>query len=507
MSIKSLIFIVFVLIVICIYYLLQKTNRQKYVLLAASIICMVSMSSVAAALLIILLSLAVYWIAFQIEKQIRKNGGKVSRQAKYWFLCGAVLDIGLLLYFKFFKSTYVLLQTILAAGHITIADLIVPVGLSYYTLALYAYLSDIYHKKYEAEKDYPVFLTYVMYFPAIIEGPVNLYKKLVPQLKEQHTFDESKVIMGLQRSLWGYFKKVVIADRIGILVMGILQDEAAVGPLIFYAMVLYSFQIYTDFSGGIDVIMGISEILDIKLTENFRSPLISSSVTEYWQRWHISLGEFMEKYIYYPIVLNRRVMKFSKKISNKYLSRAFSATLASVIVFIIVGIWHGTGWNYVVYGMYQALFVSTAVLLAPFYKKMKALLRVNDQNISWKIFTVLRTFIILVFGRMLIKASNLQQTWMLLKKMFSDFNPHALFDGTIYSYGLDIKNVYLMYSCILLIIIVDILHEMGVHFRELLMKQSIVFRYIVYYIVIFSIIVFGIYGPEFNAASFIYQAF
>ena len=133
--------------------------------------------------------------------------------------------------------------------------------------------------------------------------------------------------MGIQRSVWGYFKKLVVADRIGILVMGILQDENAVGPVVVYALILYSFQIYADFSGGIDVIMGISEMLDISLTENFRSPLVSTSVTEYWQRWHISLGEFMEKYIYYPIVLNRNVMKFSKKIPGKYISRAFSALL------------------------------------------------------------------------------------------------------------------------------------------------------------------------------------
>lgn len=507
MSIQSLTFLFFVLVVFCAYYLLEKTGFQRYVLLVASLVCMASMSSISATVLIGLLALAVYAIAVKIEKLIRENGGKPPKAARSWFWAGAVLDIGLLLYFKFFKNTWFILQKFLETGHITLADLVVPVGLAYYTLALYGYLSDIYHKKYEAEKDFALFLTYVTYFPAIIEGPINLYKKLAPQLKERHAFDETKVVLGLQRMLWGYFKKVVIADRIGIIVMGILKDETAVGPLLFYAMVLYSFQIYTDFSGGIDVIMGISETLGIRLAENFRSPLVSGSVTEYWQRWHMSLGEFMEKYIYYPIVLNRRLMKFSRKIKNKYLSRAFSATLASIIVFIIVGIWHGTGWNYVVYGMYQALFVSTAVLLAPFYKKMKTFFRIDEKTFGWKLFTILRTFVILVFGRMLIKAADLKQAGQLLTRLFSDANPHALFDGTIYQYGLDIKNVFLMYGCILLIIIVDILHEKGFHFRELLMRQGIVFRYLVYYIAVFSIIIFGIYGPQFDASSFIYQAF
>ena len=149
-------------------------------------------------------------------------------------------------------------------------------------------------------------LVYVTYFPAIIEGPINMYKKLMPQIKARHAYDWDRMIRGLMRSLWGYLKKMVIADRIGILVMGILQDEAAHGATILFALVVYSFQIYADFSGGIDVIMGISEVLGIELAENFKSPLISKNVTEYWARWHKSLGEFMEKYIYYPIVLNRK---------------------------------------------------------------------------------------------------------------------------------------------------------------------------------------------------------
>lgn len=507
MSIKSLSFLMFVFVVFCFYYAVKKVKLQQMVILIAGIFCMISMSNIVATITVALLVLCVYAIAIHIETLIQKNAGTVTLAVKGWLMLAVFLDIGMLLYFKFFKNTYLLIQKLFAAGNITLAELIVPIGLSYYTLAMYGYLMDIYHKKYPAEKDLLLFLTYVTYFPAIIEGPINLYKKVAPQFREQHFFDKDRVVMGMQRCLWGYFKKVVIADRIGILVMGILQDDKAVGVLLFYAMILYSFQIYTDFSGGIDVIMGISEMLDIKLTENFKSPLISSSITEYWARWHISLGEFMEKYIYYPIALNRNVMKFSKKIPNKYLSRAFSSALASFIVFIIVGIWHGTGWNYVVYGLYQAIFVAGAVLFTPFYKRMKSVLHIDDKTFGWKLFTVLRTFIILVFGRILIKSADMHGVGIFLQRLFADANPHALFDGSVYQFGLDYKNVFLIYACILLIIVVDILHEKGVHFRQLLMQQGIVFRYLVYYTAIFSIIILGIYGPEFHSADFIYQAF
>lgn len=507
MGIKSLTFILFVLGVIIIYYLLQNTKFQKYFLLMASVVCVTCMTNLYGTFMIVLLALTVYLIAGKMESLIRKNDGRIDGKVRMLFWLGVLFDIGLLLYFKFFKSTYYLLQEVLEARSISVPDLVVPIGLAYYSLALYGYLWDIYHKKYEAEKHFLLFLSYVMYFPAIIEGPVNLYKKLMPQLKKQHSFHEQTVMMGLQRSLWGYFKKMVIADRIGILVNGILQDEAAVGPILFYALVLYSFQIYTDFSGGIDIVMGISEALDIKLTENFRAPLVSKSVTEYWQRWHISLGEFMEKYIYYPIVLNRKVMKFSKKIPVKYLSRAFSATIASVIVFTLVGIWHGTGWNYVVYGMYQAFFVASAILMAPVYKKVREVLRFDEKTVGFQLFAAIRTFIILTFGRMLIKAPDLSSAIGLLKKMFADLNPHALFDGSIYGYELDVKNVYLIYFCILLILVIDICHEKGIHFRQILMKQNIVFRYAVYYAAVFSIIIFGIYGTKFNVSDFIYMGF
>ncbi len=329
-------------------------------------------------------------------------------------------------------------------------------------------------------------------------------------VKKAHRFDCDRAVKGLQRSLWGYFKKAVIADRIGIFVSGVLSDENAEGFVLLWAMIIYSLQIYADFSGGIDVIMGISEILDIRLPENFKAPLVSKSVTEYWQRWHISLGVFMERYLYYPIVLNRRIMRLSKKIPDNYLRKVCPAVSASAAVFVIVGIWHGTGWNYVVYGCYQAVFVTGAVLLGPCYKKWKKNLHIDDSCISWRIFQILRTFLILTAGRYFIRADNLSHAAKLLGRTFQKLSwqgIHVLFDDSLLSYGLDHKNLMLMYMGAVLIILVDVLHERNIHFRELLMKQDIVFRYAVYYALLFGIIIFGVYGPGYDSASFIYQGF
>lgn len=505
MGLKSIQYLVFVFIVVLFYFLLQKSNHQKYVLLISDLIFIYMVSNKATLLLILLLCGSIFFIA----KQIRKNiDNKRMTLTKIWFWFGFAVDIGLLCYFKFFKNTWLILQEISRSHGYDLQTLIVPIGLSYYSLVLLGYLIDVYHKKFEPEKNILDFINFVLYFPSLFQGPFNLYKKLSPQLKENHIFNYDKFIYGLQRILWGYFKKIIIADRIGIIVSGIFGDEAASGIIIFYAFVIYSFQIYADFSGGIDVIMGVSDILGIEISENFRNPLVSKSVTEFWGRWHMSLGAWMEKYIYYPIVLNRNMMKLSKRINNNYMSKVFSASIATFVVFILVGIWHGTGWNYMVYGLYQSFWCTLAVLLGQFYKKAKKKVKLDENCISWKIFTILRTFNILVIGRYFSRAGSLEQAIDLLRRTFvKKVNIYKLFDGSLYNYGMDYKNFIIMYLGIILLIIVDILHERGIRFRQLINKQDIVFRYFIYLATLFAIIIFGIYGREFNQSSFIYQGF
>ena len=505
MELKSLAYLIFVIITIIAYFAsCRKQSAQRLVLIIANLLFIVLAADVRSLCIILILVTFVYFMGIFIGNAVSKKEKKKS-QVLMWF--GVIFVIAVLCYFKFFRESFEIIRTAFLENGFEIAELITPIGISYYSLTFIAYLVDVYHKKYAAEKNYLDFLVFITFFPSIIQGPIGLYKTVAPQFKEAHYFDWDRAVRGLQRLLWGYFKKIVIADRIGIIVLAILKDDGATGFLIFWAMVLYSFQIYTDFSGGIDVIMGVAEILDIKLIENFKAPLMSKSVTEYWARWHMSLGAFMEKYIYYPIVLNRSVMKFSKKIKNSYLQKVFSATLASIIVFVIVGIWHGTGWNYVVYGCYQAIFVSSAVLLGPLYKKWKAALKIDDASVTWQIFATVRTFIILVFGRMLIRAKDLTQAMELYAKTFRKWNPEVLFNGTLLRYGLDYKNYYLMIVCIVIVIIVDVLHYRKVKIRELIMQQDVVFRYAIYFVAIFAIIIFGIYGAEYTSASFIYQGF
>lgn len=500
MTINSLPFLACIIVILFFYFLFQKTPVQKYVVLLADFFFLYQLSGISGVVIGTGLVLLIYGFALGVESLVQK---KEKKKAKSLMLVGVALDLFVLLYFKFFTFAWDHLKE---AKGLTF-DLLAPVGLAYFSLSLIGYLVDVYHKKYPAETNPIDLLSFSLFFPAIIEGPFGFYKVLSPQLKERHTFEYGRFVRGLQRILWGYFKKVVIADRIGIFVMGILRDEESAGLLLFLSMVFYSFQIYTDFSGGIDVIMGIAEIMGIELHENFKSPLVSKSVTEYWARWHMSLGEWMEKVIYYPLVLNKKIMAFSKKIPNKFFSKAFSATIASIIVFVIVGIWHGTGWNYVVYGAYQAVFVAGAILMKPVYDKMKSLFGIKEDDFGYRQFQVLRTFVILVFGRYLIKSSSLTQAIDLWKRTFTKWDFTLIYNGRLLEYGLDRRNFYLMLALILLVIIIDILNDKKIYVRDLLANSNIVCRCLVYVTVLLLIVVFGVYGKEYGATSFIYAGF
>lgn len=493
LSLKSFSFLFYVMIFVIIFFLLQKTKFQKWFLLVADLFFMFVMSGFQGLLISVIVCAIVYITAINVSKYRKVNKSK----ATLFFYIGIVSDLGALLFFKYFKVAYESINKIInSSSDITMLNILAPIGLSYFSLSIAAYLLDVKHGKIKPETNFFDFLSYTLYFPAIIEGPFNLYKNLAPQLKENHFFNTHNLQLGCERILWGYFLKNVIADRVGILVNAILKDESAVGLTIFMAMFFYSFQLYADFAGGINVIMGISEILGISLPENFKSPFVSKSITEYWQRWHMSLGTIMEKYVYYPLVLGKTMRNLSKKIKNDYFSKVFAATAANFLVFILVGIWHGTGWNYVVYGLYQAFFTSMAILCKPVYVKLKSICHINENSLTWNIFTIARTITLLIFGRLLIKASDLHEAGRFIRRMFSSFNPYILFDGTLSAYMDNLREYYLVLIGVLVLFTADILCDRGFKFRNWLNSKDFIFRYSVYILVFFVIIILGVYGEN-----------
>lgn len=426
----------------------------------------------------------------------------------------AVLNLGILgvvKYSNFFIENVNALLVRTDTMPLPVVNFLLPLGISFYTFQSMGYLIDVYRGKYEPDKNLFQYALFVSYFPQIIQGPISRHNDLAHQLYEPHKFDYQRLTFGLQRAVWGYFKKMVIADRIAILTDTVFTNYIYYeGFTVILAVLFYGVQIYSDFSGGMDIICGISEALGIDLIENFKRPFFARSVAEFWQRWHITLGVWMREYVFYPLAMSKPFSKLSRKLREPFgptVAKILPTSLASFIVFLLVGIWHGAAWKYVVYGFYQAVFVSSATLFEPFYAKCRVRFKINTDRYSWRIFQVLRTLFVVSIGRCIAHASTLTSAIFMLKASFSRFNPWIFFNGSLYQLGLGAKDFGLMLITIVFLFIVDAVQERGIHIRKKISEQNIAIRWAVYYIGIFAIIIFGIYGPGYDARSFIYQGY
>ena len=393
------------------------------------------------------------------------------------------------------------------------ADFLLPLGISFYTFQSMGYLIDVYRGKYSAERNVLKLALFTSYFPSILQGPINRHDELAGQLYAPHKFSGRRFREGILRMLWGFFKKMIIAERAAIIVnevFGGFEQHRYAGFTIFVAALLYGVQLYADFAGGMDIVFGASELFGIRLRENFRQPYMARSISEFWQRWHISLGGWMRDYVFYPIALSKPFAKMQKNLKKKvnpYFGKVFPSFLASFLVFILVGIWHGANWKYVIYGIYHATFVSTETLFEQPYAAMRRLCRIRENASGWKLFQMVRTLFIVSIGRYCDVAPDAGTVFRLLRATFSKFNPWIFFDNSLYELGLDEKNFGLLISMILLLAAVDLVNERGKTLRGVIAAQQLPFRWAVYLAAVSAILVFGMYGPGFDMASFIYAQF
>lgn len=390
------------------------------------------------------------------------------------------------------------------------ASVLVPLGISYYTFSLISYLADVYWKKDKAEQSFFRLLAFTVYFPKILQGPISRHKELAPQLFEGHSFDYTRFCFGLQRMVWGYFKKLVIADRLALFVNTVFGDIAAeTGAHLLVAAVFSAVQLYCDFSGCMDIACGFSECLGLKLAENFDHPFFSKSAAEFWRRWHITLGTWFKDYIYMPLAISPKLLGVSKKLRDRFgarASRAFITIVPLFAVWMLTGLWHGTGWNYVAWGLYWGALIICSTVFAQEYKKLAELLHINTETGSWQIFRMVRTFCLFLISRIITAPGDLAKSGLIFKRILTAFHPEGFFDGSLYTLGLDRPNFLFALVTIFILWAVSMLQEKG-SLREQIAKSNLVFRWAIYYLAVFSIIIFGIYGPGYDAASFVYMHF
>lgn len=525
MAFTSVTFLIFLSVVFLVYFLVPKKMQWKVLLLASYIFYWTS--SIKLSVFLILSTVTTYLGAIQIERTYEKlkikkqeENSKEARNlakknAKRWVAITLIINFGILIllkYFNFFADNIQGVYDLLGMNRtIPRIGLILPLGISFYTFQSIGYIIDVYRKKIRSEKNIFKYALFVSFFPQIIQGPISRFDQLAHQLFEGHKFDYIQFKYGIQLMLWGYFKKMVIADRAGFLVDTIFNNYSEYSGLYYgIATVFYCIQIYGDFSGGIDIVRGISQSLGIDMVENFKRPYFAKSVSEFWKRWHITLGTWMQDYVFYPLALSRPFGKIGKKARKRFggfIGKQLPASIASLIVFTIVGVWHGSSWKYVAFGLYHGFFILSSSLLAPIYSKLIDKLKIDTSTFSWGLFQILRTFFITAVGRFFSRGISFKVSMHMMISAFRDYNPWILWDGSLLELGIDLPNMMLLFMSLLLLFTVSVFQEKGYHLRETLAKQHIVFRWIVYYAAIFAILIFGIYGQGFDKTDFIYQGF
>lgn len=384
-----------------------------------------------------------------------------------------------------------------------------PVGISYYTFSLVGYMADVYWRKEKAEKNICKLLNFTLYFPKLLQGPISKYRTIAEQLNLGSKFSYRQFCYGLQRMLWGYFKKLVIADRLNIVTTAVFgKPEYYHGSVLLVAAVLSAVQIYCDFSGYMDIALGVSEVFGVQLEENFKRPFASRSVAEFWRRWHITLGVWFKDYVYMPITISPRLIQFSGKIRKKYGKRTGKAVMTIVplsVVWLLTGLWHGTGWNYIAWGIYWGTIILISSVFAEEIKKLNGFLHIDTEKESFKRFQQIRTFFLFVIGRIITVPGDLKTSWQIFKKIPMNFGPWELCDGTLLRLGLDWPNWVVAALAIFLLWKVSNMQERSIGVRDTIASQNIVIRWSIYYLAIFAVLIFGIYGAGYDASAFIYM--
>lgn len=373
------------------------------------------------------------------------------------------------------------------------AGWIVPVGVSFYSLQMAAYLTDVYRGKIDAQRNPLKFLLFVSFFPQIIQGPVPRYEQLGEQLFGGNRYDDRNIIKGIQLILWGFFLKLMIADKAAVVVNTVFDNyERYEGLYILVAAVLYSIQLYTDFLSCVTLSQGTAQLYGISLVNNFDHPYFSTSIQEFWRKWHMSFSFWLRDYVYIPLGGNRKG-KFRKYVNL-------------VLTFAVSGIWHGGNLRFLFWGILHAVYQIGGGFTYGVRNRLYEQAGIKADSWFRKGIKMITTFYLVMIGWIIFRAERLKAGIWMIWSMFRKFNPWILFNDSLFKLGLDWKEWAVLLVSVAVLAIVSFL-QCRFELREKILEQNIVVRWAVYLIAIWAIWIFGTYGYGFNAQDFIYGGF
>lgn len=482
-------FLIFFPIVVLVYFVIPKRIQHIW-LLAASYYFYMCWNAKYAILLLFVTT--VTYVCGRILDRLTKD-----RYRKIIVALCVAGNLSVLFVFKYLNFLIDTLNGILAGINVELVipehDLLLPVGISFYIFQALSYTFDLYRSQVKVEKNFLRYALFVSFFPQLVAGPIERSRNLLKQVNEEHSFCFERMREGLLVMMWGFFLKLVIADRAAVVVDCVYNDYSTYGGLyLLIATMLFAVQIYCDFAGYSTIAVGAAEILGFRLTENFAQPYLAESVAEFWRRWHISLTSWFRDYLYIPLGGNR------KGKLRKYCN--------IMIVFLVSGLWHGAEWSFVVWGGLNGIYQVLSECFKPVREKIIKLLKLTPDLQGNRLAKVIGTFVLVDFTWIFFRADTIQDALQIIKSIFTVHNPWILFDFSLYELGLDRANFCLMLLAIAILFAVDILKKKGYSICRIVLEQDWWFRWTFYLAAFFFVVIFGLYGTNYGS-SFIYFQF
>lgn len=481
MSILSIYFLAFLVILIALYYSLPR-SFSPYVILAGSVFFYAHFDYRYSVLLSGSI-VCTYLGAIGIAK------AKSITSKRLILSTVLILNIGLLFYVKFAQYLIDIAHNFLNTPSITVS-VIVPLGIAFYTLQICGYCIDVYRGKYSPEYNIFKYASFASFFPLIMQGPISRYDQLSPTLfaaRDRSKFYDN-LTSGSQLMLWGFFKKLVIADRAALLVNAVFDNyHEYSGITIIIAILFYTLQIYTDFSGCVDICKGAAKTFGIEVMENFKQPYFSTSIQDFWRRWHLALSSWLKDYVYISLGGNR------KGTLRKYINL--------VIVFLVSGLWHGVGVHYIVWGLMQAFFQIVGAVTLDFRKNLCKALNINRESKGFKAYQWLITFVMINLSWLVFRADGTMVAVNMVKSIFASSGTAELFPAI--SKG----DVLVLAIATLVLAVIGYYREKGYSIRNAVASRPLAVRWCAYYGLFLIVLILGVYGPGYSDSAFIYMNF
>ncbi len=531
MLFTSYAFLGFVAVLFLLYYIVPR--RWQWGLLLGASYLFYALAGTEYLAYILVTTVTVYYTALRIERNadrqtgyLKEHKNELTKEEKKaykdrqksirlrWILAGLLLNLGILAVVKYTNFAIANLNGLLHAfgkgesRQLSFLDLALPLGISFYTFQALGYLIDVYRGTVRAQRNFFRFALFVSFFPQLVQGPISRFGDLSQTLYAEHAFDKKTFSFGLQRILWGYFKKLVIADRMLVGVNALIGDpEAYQGAWVLVGMFFYACELYADFTGGIDITIGIAQTLGITLQENFERPFFSRSLKEYWRRWHITMGTWFRDYIFYPISVCKFMQKFNKA-CRRYLGEAVGKRLpvylSSFVVWFATGIWHGASWNFIVWGLGNWAVLMVSETLEPLYDRFHQ--RFGAGGKAYRLFEVVRTFLLVSALRTFDCYRSVPVTFRMFGTLFTARNWNILWDGSLLGLGLSLLDYGILAVGVLMLVSVSLLQRHG-SVRERIFAKPYPLRFVLWYGLFLTVLLMGAYGVGYDASQFIYNQF